>query len=179
MRSEYKKRRAFRLKRAKLPQGNILAHYTEDVPSRSNIDRPEAVLRCLVFPFLDLEDLVRPVCKLWVQLATCTMLWKFLYRHWFDVPYTTWHAESTALDWKAAFRSKLVAHRRIGRQRNSFGWKACICPVLGCDKELRNKVELDAHLLKHEQEYCLHRAKRAKGGRRDQLHRKKANKKAI
>jgi hypothetical protein len=46
---------------------------------------PCDVLRVLIFPFLDYQDLVKPICKLWTELAGCNQLWKSLYEHHFGI----------------------------------------------------------------------------------------------
>merc|ERR1712194_184440 len=143
------------------PRGITVPQHAEEAPPRSNINCPEAVLRCLVFPFLDSDDLVRPVCKLWTHAATCDLLWKSLYRCRFSAPCTRWATEPYASNWKAAFRSEALARLRLRGKSNGFGWKARTCPVLGCHKELQSALERDTHTLQHEEAYYLYRAKLA------------------
>ena len=174
--------KALQLKVTNLHQ-QITPKPSEDIQPQKEIDSPDAVLRYLVFPYLDFKDMVQPVCKRWTRIAKCNLLWKSLYQYRFGMPCTRWLTRSTSTthDWKLLFHSAFVANYNIRGQMNTFGWNIRLCPVLGCNKELRSKLEYDTHVLKHEETYCLNHMKHLNKKRRDQKRldnmKKKAGKK--
>jgi len=134
-------------------------------PRMHKIESPYDVLRC-AFSYLDVKDVVKPICRLWTRMARCNELWKSLYVHRFGVPCTAWlttasitAATSPTRDWKMLFKSAFVANCNTRGRMNDFGWKARICPVLGCMRVLKSPLEHDVHLLKHEELYYLHQKK--------------------
>jgi hypothetical protein len=137
------------------------------IQSKIEFNHPAAVLRDLVFPYLDYKDVVKPVCKLWTQLAECNVLWKTLYQNQFGcspLPLSP----IVSLHWKTLFCSTLLAQNSIRGQRNNLGWQIRICPTVGCNKQLRSQFEFDLHLLKHEQRCYLDLIKLKNRLRRDQ-----------
>ncbi len=84
-----------------------LAKMEEEEESTVYINSPEAVLRHLIFPYLDPQSLVQPVCKLWTQLAECNLLWKSLYHRYFDAAPARWSYGVKEHDWKLHFRYAL------------------------------------------------------------------------
>lgn len=144
-------------------QLTIPAKPSEGLQSRIDIDGPDDVLRHLVLPYLNFKDILRPVCKLWTQMTDSNQLWASLYENHFDMPHTRWLAQSSpsarSNDWKLLFRSALVANYNVRGQVNCFGLATRICPKVGCNKELRNKLEYDYHVLKHKEKCYLDRIK--------------------
>jgi hypothetical protein len=144
---------------------------------------PDAVLRHLVFPYLDYRDLVKPICKLWTRLAGCNLLWKSLYGHHFGTM-SIQRSNAVPHDWKLHFRSTLLAKYNVQGLTNNFGWPLRICPIVGCNKVLHSKFECDFHRLKHEEKYildemnCLKRLERDQPclvGKRKRVMKKKLN----
>ena len=137
----------------------------------AHIDSPQSLLTYLVFPFLDLNDIVHPICKLWTTLSQADLLWYNLYCHHFGVPYLEWSTvRSTSNHWKAHFRSMHQATRFIRGNISRLGYPYQICPVLGCSSVLESKLEFDLHLTKHEVKwlnglYLSMRKKRRSNGR--------------
>lgn len=119
------------------------------VQAKPELNDPASMLRDLVFAYLDHIDLAQPVCKLWTQLGEYKALWKSLYQIRFDTALSPLQ-DTEPLQWKSLFRSALVASNRVRGQRDNFGWPIHICPVVGCNKELRSKLDYDVHILKHE-----------------------------
>ena len=145
MKSERLKQEMYNLERnLHIITPELLPH----VQSKLELDDPASVLRDLVFTYLDYKDIAKPVCKLWTRLAGYNGLWKSLYQIRFDTALSLQHTEP--LQWKPLFRSALVASNRVRGQRDNYGWPICICPVVGCNKELRSKFDYDVHVLKHE-----------------------------
>ncbi len=81
-----------------------LAKMEEEEESTVYINSPETVLRYLIFPYLDPQSLVQPVCKLWTQLAGCNLLWKSLFHRYFDAAPARWSIGVKEHDWKLHFR---------------------------------------------------------------------------
>lgn len=138
---------------------------------QKEIDSPDAVLKYLVFPYLDFKDILKPICKLWTRLANSNSLWKHLYLNHFGTSFTRWSIltfHSEAPDWKLLFRSKFLSQYNVRGLRNDFGWLVRICPTVGCNKELRTKLEYEMHVLRHDQKYCLDQMKNLKKIQRDQ-----------
>ena len=69
-----------------------------------DIDSCEAVLKHLIFPYLDYKDLVQPVCKLWTKIGKCNLLWKSLYHSHFGTAPIQWSIGVEEHDWKLHFR---------------------------------------------------------------------------
>ena len=84
-----------------------LAKIEEEAESTVSIDSSEAVLRCLVFPYLHYSDLVQPICKLWTRLAGCNLLWKSLYHSQFGAAPPRWSMGVKEHDWKLHVRYAL------------------------------------------------------------------------
>ena len=140
--------------------------------TKKHIMNPEDLLTSLIFRFLDFKDILqlKSVCKLWSELTDSNLLWKPLYEHHFGSKYTHWLSmeSSVAHDWKLLFCSTFSAQHTTVGKKNEFGWQIRICPTVGCNKELQNKLEYDLHVLKHEQSYCLNRVKYLKKLKREQ-----------
>lgn len=69
-----------------------------------DIDNTEAVLKHLIFPYLDYKDLVQPVCKLWTGIGKCNLLWKSLFHSHFGTAPIRWSIGVKEHDWKLHFR---------------------------------------------------------------------------
>ncbi len=137
----------------------------------AEIDSPEALLKRLIFPFLDFLDLqsLSITCKIWKQMGECDSLWKHLYTYHFGEPCVKWldHTDISSVmngeylpgTWKHYFLKAYFRRRSIKQHCNGFGWAARLCPLLGCGLVLRNKLDYDKHMLKHEERYLVHRIK--------------------
>lgn len=143
---------------------------------------PGDVMRCLVFQYLDVTDITKPVCKLWKRSAECNELWKSLYHIKFGNSHTAWLSETNTSSWKTLFKDAFAAsinlrekcNRFVCRQKgkclnckrpwkyDGFGFKACLCPLPGCNSVLESKFERDIHVLKHEKAYYLDQIKQMK-----------------
>lgn len=82
---------------------NSLMQMEEQEENTTIIDSPDAVLRHLIFPYLDYKDLVQPVCKFWTRLAECDLLWKSLYCSHFGIAPVRWSFGVKEHDWKLHF----------------------------------------------------------------------------
>ena len=151
---------------------------TEVKQERLEINSPADVLKSLVFPYLDFKDLSKPICKLWTTMSESDQLWESLYKHRYGMPQEQWQTLSsmpTLINWKLLFRDNFVAKCNIRRPKiNEFGWAVRICPKLGCNKELRNKLEYDSHVLKHEEEFHSNRIRGLKKMKRTRKPRRKS-----
>ena len=135
----------------------------------ANIDGPEAILKHLVFPYLEVRDIVKPVCKLWTHIARSNEIWEGLYKRRFCAPSFVLESQTTtARDWKQLFQETFVAHRNVRGHVNDLGWRVRICPAIGCNKELRSTFEFDRHVLKHEERIYVERIKQLKKMQREQ-----------
>mmetsp|Transcript_19188 Transcript_19188/g.40102 ORF Transcript_19188/g.40102 Transcript_19188/m.40102 type:complete len:214 (-) Transcript_19188:202-843(-) len=135
------------------------------------IDSPEMLLKQLIFPFLDFSDLqsLSVTCKIWKQLGDSDCLWQHLYIYHFGEPCVKWldqsdipsvmNGDNLRVTWKNYFRKAHVCRRSIKEPCNGFGWAARLCPSLGCGSALRNKLDYDKHMLKHEEKYLVRRIK--------------------
>lgn len=116
------------------------------------INSPESILQCFVFPFLDARELLQPVCKLWSELAQCNRLWQKQYSHHFGAPCPKWLLPKvSSLTWKDYFHFAYKAKKLIIDGVNNFGWTFQICP--GCSSVLGSKLEFDLHMMKHKVTY--------------------------
>jgi hypothetical protein len=151
--------KATRLRQA-LPKGSCLGTITPDsAPKNQHIGSPESVLS-LVFQFLDIYELLKPVCKLWTILVMeSNWLWNQLYCYHFGKPSKEWMLLKSPCDWKASFRSMHQANRGVNNDANALGWKIRVCPVLGCCNILGTKLEFDLHMAKHEVKQLFHASK--------------------
>jgi hypothetical protein len=124
------------------------------------ITSPESLLQLLVFPFLDVTDLLKPVCTVWAELSQCNLLWERLYYQRFGVPCTKWLPGKPSLKpWNELFRDMYRTRRLVNDDIDRFGWKYRVCSTLGCCRILGNKLDADIHALKHEVKYCKERLK--------------------
>ncbi|KAL9186208.1 hypothetical protein ACHAXT_005446 [Thalassiosira profunda] len=156
-------------------ENDVEIRNTTNAQSEADIDGPEAILKHLVFPYLEVRDIVKPVCKLWTGIARSDQLWEGLYKRRFCAPAFVLESQTTtARDWKQLFQEAFAAHRNIRGHVNDLGWRVCICPTIGCNKELRSSFEFDRHVLKHEEKYCLDRIKLLKKLQREQRRHERA-----
>lgn len=105
-----------------------------------------------IFSFLDVKDLLTPVCKMWTKiLSENELLWKSLYSSHFDFQQSPSNVPES---WSACFRATFKAER--GRckiaSHDSVGWATKLCPVVGCCTVLYNQMAYSKHVLTHEQE---------------------------
>ena len=128
---------------------NYLVETLPDCSVEPQMHTPESILQH-VFSFLDVEDLIHPVCKLWAELTQSNSLWYQLYSHHFGVPSAKWLSTPYANNWKMHFRSIYQTKRLLKYDSNPFGWKFQICPVLGCCATLGSQLDFDLHVVKHE-----------------------------
>lgn len=149
----------------------------------TEITSPETLLKQLIFPFLDFGDLqsLSVTCKIWKQLGDSDSLWQHLYAHHFGEPCVKWldqsdipsvmNGDNLHVTWKNYFRKAHACRRSIREPCNGFGWAARLCPSLGCGSVLKNKLDYDKHMLKHEEKYLVRRIKENRG-RRNNMKRK-------
>eukprot|EP00986_Skeletonema_menzelii_P001784 scaffold488_cov142-Skeletonema_menzelii.AAC.23 len=115
-----------------------------------------------VFTFLDANDLLKPICKMWTKVLTGNdVLWKSLYSSHFGLPLSPSRIPES---WSACFRSAFKAEkeRRNIASHNSLGWPTMMCPYLGCCEFFSNQLAYSKHVLIHEEESLRHRIKRRK-----------------
>ncbi|EED90987.1 predicted protein [Thalassiosira pseudonana CCMP1335] len=123
----------------------------------------DEMLSWLIFPFLDAKDLLKPVCKLWSMKAEDDKLWQPLYRHHFGEPITKFMISPSTMSWKEHFVCRAKRTITTSTEKNSFGWTARLCPILGCCYSVfRTVLDYDIHLLMHEERYCKSRLKELK-----------------
>ncbi|KAL7481894.1 hypothetical protein ACHAW6_007571 [Cyclotella cf. meneghiniana] len=116
------------------------------------MNSPESILQCFVFPFLDARELLQPVCKLWSELAQCNRLWQKLYSHHFGAPCPKWLLpKASSVTWKDYFHFAYKAKNLVIDGVNNFGWTFQVCP--GCSSVLGSKLEFDLHMMKHKVTY--------------------------
>jgi hypothetical protein len=118
--------------------------------TKSKIDCPESVLN-LIFLFLDVTDLVRPVCKLWTEQIKS--LWYQIYCRDFGRPSEKWFsARRRQCYWKQMFEDKYRKRRYLNKcgGTTNLGFRVQICSVPGCPATLHSKLDLDLHLVRHE-----------------------------
>ena len=121
------------------------------IQTKFELDNPTSVMRDLIFAYLDFNDIVKPVCKLWTRLAECNVLWEKLYQYHFGRSISPLPLLPTeTLQWKNLFRSSFLTRKCVRGKKDRFGWSFRICPIVGCNKELRSKLQFNVHLLKHE-----------------------------
>ena len=137
------------------------------VQTKFDLDDPTSVLRDFIFAYLDFNDIVKPVCKLWTRLAECNVLWEKLYQYHFISPLPLPPTET--LQWKNLFRSSFLASKCVRGKKDKFGWSFRICPIVGCNKEFRSKLQFNMHLLKHEDQELRERKNRLNRLRQDQI----------
>ena len=150
----------------KLPKPNHI--------KKVEMSNPGVVLRDLIFPFLDFKDIVTSVsvCKLWTELVYSNQLWKSLhFSHFGNGCPAGWlissHSTTDDQDWKMLFRSTFTAQYDIQGQVNDYGQAIHICPAVGCNKELRSRLDYDLHVLRHEDKCCLEKVKCLNKAQRD------------
>lgn len=121
------------------------------IQTKFELDNPTSVMRDLIFANLDFFDIVKPVCKLWTRLSKCNVLWEKLYQYHFGGSISSLPLLPTeTLQWKNLFRSSFLARKCVRGKKDKFGWPFRICPIVGCNKELRSRLQFNVHLLKHE-----------------------------
>lgn len=116
---------------------------------------PEEVL-VRVFSYLDVKDLLAPVCHMWTTILTeSVILWKLLYKSHFgsNQPPPGMPPES----WRTCFRAGFKAERSRRRiaTHDSLGWATRLCPVVGCCTVLYNQLAYSKHILTHEHKYLM------------------------
>ena len=120
-----------------------------------------------VFSFLDVKDLLAPVCKLWSQILTeeSDVLWQSLFSSHFGLQQTP---SDNIQSWNNCFRATFKAEK--GRRKiasyDSFGWETKLCPVAGCCTVLYNQLAYSKHILTHEQQSLRQRMQQQKKKRK-------------
>jgi len=136
------------------------AEFNAPMQTNMKINSPKAVLRDLIFPFLDYKSVLvsSQVCKLWSELSGSTTLWKALYKHHFGACSIKYTSPSLLpinnLNWKQFFQTEMFAKKRVKDYKNPLGWPLCVCSVPNCNKEFQSKVLFELHMLRHEEMYC-------------------------
>ena len=143
------------------------SNFQPEIPVRE----PEAIMKHLVFSYLDYTDLSKPICKLWTRLARCNMLWKALYVHHFGETSTQLSYVGGPHDWKLIFRSTHLANSSVRGLTNKFGWPLRVCSFFGfgCNQVLYSEFECDFHRLQHKEKCILDEVKRLKKSQQSQL----------
>eukprot|EP00956_Cyclotella_meneghiniana_P016245 scaffold25564_cov75-Cyclotella_meneghiniana.AAC.5 len=128
---------------------DYLVQTLPDYSVKPQMHTPESLLQH-VFSFLDVHELIHPVCKLWTELTQSNSLWYQLYSYHFGVPSVKWLSTPEPNNWKMHFRTFYQTNRTLNDDSNRFGWKFRICPVVGCCTVLGFQIDFDLHVVKHE-----------------------------
>lgn len=168
-----KKREKFQTLKVKVKQlhqaldGDLacLNPVSPDRNTKPKLDTPELIMLHLIFPFLNVYDLTRPVCKLWTELGQSNLIWYNLYCCHFGEPCIKWlvSTPSTLNKWKIHFKNMYQTKRLVSGDSSMLGYKYQICRVLGCCEVLGSKLDHDIHVTEHEVNYmkklCLRQRK--------------------
>lgn len=168
---KYDKLKAWRVKATELHQtlGDSLNQEGFDPANldgtvESMVDRPESIMMQLIFPFLEISDLVQPVCKLWTELGKSNSLWYGLYCRHFGEACTKWLPTPMPLkNWKASFKTMYQTKRLVNDDSSMLGWKFVVCPVPCCCSILGSKLEYDLHMIRHELNFLEKLCLRSRG----------------
>jgi hypothetical protein len=122
-----------------------------DAVNSLHMHSPEDTL-AKVFSFLDVKDLLPPVCKMWTKILTeSDVLWQSLYSTHFGLQQSP---PDISQSWSTCFRATFKAEK--GRRKiasyDSLGWATKLCPVVGCCTVLYNPLSYSKHILTHEQQ---------------------------